>query len=296
MTIVSELYDNKLIEPPKWLPDNVRYLAMTGSVSYGVSSGGSDIDIVGYCIPPKSLIFPESGGYLQGFSKDIPSFCSFQKHHIKYNEKEYDLTIYNIVHYLGLVKDNNPNMVDSLFSPRECILQSTDISQYIREVRRDFLHKGAYHKFLGFLKSQQHKALSKDPEPGSKRAELREKHGYDSKYYYHCIRLAREGIQILSTGDLDLYAAKEECKAVKNGELTEEQIKSRIAELEVELFKAYSNSKLPDRPDEAKLLSHVLHVLEMHYGSLDQYIKQEGQAERALKEIDLILTRNRNLL
>ena len=33
MTIINDLYEKKLIDPPKWLLDNVRYLTITGSTS-----------------------------------------------------------------------------------------------------------------------------------------------------------------------------------------------------------------------------------------------------------------------
>jgi len=49
-----------LISPPKWLPANIHYEVITGSVSYSVSSDTSDMDIVGFCIPRRkmySLIF-----------------------------------------------------------------------------------------------------------------------------------------------------------------------------------------------------------------------------------------------
>jgi hypothetical protein len=40
-----------LIHPPKWLPQNIHYEVITGSVSYAVSSDTSDIDIVGFVFP-----------------------------------------------------------------------------------------------------------------------------------------------------------------------------------------------------------------------------------------------------
>ena len=41
------------LSPPSWLVDNVMFEGLTGSVSYGVSNDTSDMDIVGFCIPPK---------------------------------------------------------------------------------------------------------------------------------------------------------------------------------------------------------------------------------------------------
>jgi len=62
--VVIDLEQKKLICPPKWLPANVHYLTIMGSVAYGVSADASDMDVYGFCIPPKEVVFPpiEIGG------------------------------------------------------------------------------------------------------------------------------------------------------------------------------------------------------------------------------------------
>lgn len=142
------------------------YATYMGSVAYGVSDLGSDVDIYGFCIPPKELIFPHLGGEIPGFGAQIQRFEQWQQHHIKdvSTEKEYDFSIFSIVKYCQLCMENNPNMIDSLFTPRTCIIHSTAISEHLRENRKFFLHKGAYHKFKGYAYSQMHKMDIKNPE------------------------------------------------------------------------------------------------------------------------------------
>ena len=79
----------------------------------------------------------------------------------------------------------------------------------MRENRRIFLHKGAWHKFKGYAYSQLHKMEIKSPQEGSRRAELVAEHGFDSKFAYHTVRLLDEVEQILMGGDIDLQRDKE---------------------------------------------------------------------------------------
>ncbi len=73
----------------------------------------------------------------------------------------YDVQIYNIVKYFQLCMENNPNMIDSMFTPTNCVLHSTKVGNMVRERRRIFLHKGAWHTFKGYAYSQLHKMSNK---------------------------------------------------------------------------------------------------------------------------------------
>lgn len=44
---VQLLTKKNLAHPPKWLPDNIHYEVIMGSVAYGVSSDTSDMDVYG---------------------------------------------------------------------------------------------------------------------------------------------------------------------------------------------------------------------------------------------------------
>jgi hypothetical protein len=167
---MSSIYDKLLSKdllntPPSFLKNNIHYEVMTGSVAYGCNdSDNSDIDVVGFAIPPKDMIFPHTAGYVPGFDTKIPMFNSYQQHHILDldDNNEYDMTIYGIVQFFKLAMDNNPNMIDLLFVPRRCILFSTQIGEHVRDNRHKFLHKGSFYKFRGYAKSQLHKLKSKN--------------------------------------------------------------------------------------------------------------------------------------
>lgn len=151
--LLQKLVAANLAHPPKWLPDNAVMMMIMGSQAYGVSTDSSDQDIYGIVIPPKELVFPHLAGEIPGFGKQIQRFENYQQHHIKdpsNQDVSYDLNIYSIVKYFQLCMENNPNMIDSLFVPRNCIIHSTAIGEMIRENRHIFLHKGSWPKFKGY--------------------------------------------------------------------------------------------------------------------------------------------------
>lgn len=164
MSSLTDILTKKsLIRPPGFMDSNVHYEVMMGSVAYGCNTDMSDIDVYGFCIPPKDIIFPHLRGVVQGFDKQVKRFEQFQIHHVKdiSSNTEYDLSIYNIVKYFRLVADNNPNMVDSLFVPRRCVLHSTKIGEMVRDNRHIFLSKKSWHSFKGYAYSQLHKMKGK---------------------------------------------------------------------------------------------------------------------------------------
>lgn len=154
--LLQTLYEQKRIQPPKWLPSSVHYMVIMGSTAYGVSENTSDLDVYGFGIPPKEMTFPHLTGFIEGFDVKENRFDNWCQHHIKSQDghKEYDFSIYSITRYFRLCMDNNPNMVDSLFVPDNCVLQSSTVGNLVRENRKHFLHKGSYHKFKGYAYQQ----------------------------------------------------------------------------------------------------------------------------------------------
>ena len=272
MSTLQRLTDRGLIKPPRWLPGNVQYETIMGSVAYGVSSDTSDVDIYGWAIPPKDDVFPHLRGEIRGFGRQARRFEQFQEHHVRDVDalaghgRTYDLTVFGIVKFFALAMDNNPNVIDSLFTPVNCVLHSTRVGNLVRENRRLFLHKGAWPKFKGYAYSQLHKLTIKAPQ--GKRAELVEKHGFDTKFAYHVVRLLTEVEMILMEQDIDLQRNNEQLKAIRRGEWTEGRLRQWAAEKERDLERAYAASTLPPSPDEDRLKALLLGCLEEHYGTL----------------------------
>lgn len=298
---VSKLTDRGLIRPPTWLPDNIQFEGVQGSHAYGVAVDTSDFDVVGWCIPPKDMIFPHLAGEIEGFGRQKKRFTVYQNQEAVHDDsaqggrgRDYDLSIYNIVHYFHLTMENNPNMLGSLFLPRECVLHITKIGEMVRERRHIFLHKGAWHRFKGYA-YQQLSRMSRKPE-GGKRVALVEQYGYDVKFAYHLVRLMYEIEQILTTGDLDLRRNSEELKAIRRGEVLEQSIRDFFAAKEKFLEELYQKSNLPWGPREDEIKRLLLDCLEEHYGNLSDCVVTEADPIRALREIADIINENRHLL
>ena len=300
-SIIQRLAKNKLISPPKFLPNAIQMEVVMGSIAYGVSGDSSDMDIYGFCIPNRDDVFPHTRGEIPGFGTQVNRFAQYQQHHIIDESaaggkgQEYDFTIYSIVKYFQLCMENNPNMIDSLFVPRRCILYSTQVGEMVRENRKLFLHKGAWHKFKGYAYSQLHKAENSIPEQGSTRRADYDKHGYSTKFAYHVVRLISEVEMILLEGDLDLTRNREQLKAIRRGEWSKEQLREFFNSKEKHLEALYLSSSLRQKPDEGAIRQLLLDCLEHHYGSLEGCISasaDEGtEAVRKLEEILNIINR-----
>jgi len=353
---VRELLEKKLISPPKFLADNMCYETIMGSFAYGVSSDTSDCDIYGFCIPPKNVIFPHLDGEIEGFGTQKKRFHQWQEHHIMDESaaggkgKEYDLAIYNIVKYFQLVMGNNPNMIDSLFTEQNCVLQITAVGTMVREERHLFLCKKAWHTFKGYAYSQINKAKTKNDENvkdirryeedngichsttfkevekekndrgsvpkllnvdistyyelfetgmnKSKRFESRKIYNMDVKFFYHVVRLLAEVEQIMMEGDLDLRekGRREHMKAIRRGDVTQEEILNWATIKEKDLEKLYHSSTLRHEPDESRIKQLLLDCLEHHYGSMEQCIVNPDEAIQALKEVRDVIDKHEDLL
>ena len=303
----DKLISKGLIKTPRWFSNSVQYETIMGSVVYGVSNDTSDMDIYGFCIPPKRVVFPHTDGWIPKFNKPGESFDQLNPKGIEDKERRkiYDLDIYNIVKYFKLCAECNPNMIDSLFTPLRCVLHCTPIGEIVRSNRKLFLSKKAWHTFKGYAYSQLSKLRksnikyitinkkisnvckmrTKNPQPGSKRALDIKEHGFDCKFAYHLVRLLDEVQQILETGDLVLGRNAEEMKAIRRGEWTVEQVYAKVDTMTPILEDLYGKSTLRHSPDWDGLTKVLLNCLEEYYGTLENCIIEEDVEAAALREI-----------
>ena len=287
--LLQEMTKKQIIHPPKFVADNTCYLTIMGSEAYAVNTTSSDKDIYGFCIPPKDVVFPHLRGEILGFGKQTNRFEQWQEHHVQYKEQEYDFAIFSIVRYFQLAMDNNPNLIDSLFTPQRCVLHINQIGQMVRDSRKMFLHKGCAHKLKGYAYSQLHKIDIKSPADGSNRKESIEKYGMDVKFAYHVVRLLNQCEQILVEGDLDLERNREQLKAIRRGEWTLEQLKDYFNSKEKSLEELYAKSNLPHGPREDEIKQLLLNCLEHHYGSLQGALVIPGQTKSLINDLQSVL-------
>jgi len=273
MSYTKSLQKRNLLNAPSFVTKQLQYEVIMGSFAYGCSSDLSDTDVYGFCVPPKNIVFPHTNpNYIHLYDAVPFNFEQYQQHHIQdhsHNEaREYDITIYNIVKYFKLCANGNPNMIDSLFVPYRCITHLSPIGELVRENRHLFLSKKCWHTFKGYAYSQIHKMNTKHPT--GKRLESFTKFGYDVKFAYHLVRLLDEIQQILSTGDLNLEQNREQLKAIRRGEWSQEKVIQHFEWKEKDLEQLAQDSKeIPHRPRYTEIRDLLFKCLKMHFQTLD---------------------------
>ena len=302
MSTLQRLTDRGLVKPPRWLPGNVQYETIMGSVAYGVSSDTSDVDVYGWAIPPKEDIFPHLRGEIPGFGKPGRSgSSSYQEHHVEDRDalaghgRTYDLTIFGIVKFFALAMENNPNIIDSPVHarrPASCTAPGSATS--CGRTAGCSCTRGPGPSSRGTptasctsWRSSSRRASGPNwsPSTASTPSSATTSSG--------CIG---EVEQILMEGDIDLQRNNEQLKAIRRGEWTEERLRQWFADKESHLERAYAESTLRATPDEARIKALLLDCLEEHYGSLEGCVVDPDRAVVALRNIQAELDRVKDLL
>lgn len=287
MNLLQEMERDKLIIPPYWLADNIMFLVEAGSISYGTNTPDSDHDIRGVTFPSRHILFPWETGVIPGFGTQPPKFESWLQHHVDYKDKQYDMEVYSIIKYFELLRLGNPNIIDTLFVPENCVIHITQAGIHMRKHRRKFLSKASISKFLGF--AWNHMRNMKNPKKTGKRQDLVQKFGYDTKDAGHVYRTAAGLEDMLLSEDYDIQKHREAVKAIRAGQWTYEQLNDWFTKKLVSIDEAKAKSKLPEEADELELRKILLECLEIHYGRLDKVIVDDNRAKNMLRKIENIL-------
>lgn len=286
-TTKKAYYEDKLGNVQPFIPENIQYEVVFGSMLYGCNKDSSDTDIYAITMPPKRFILPHTAGYIVDFD-NRPKFDNFQKHHVKLDDgKEYDFDVYSIIKFFNLLCKSNPNQIDALFAPQTCIKHYTKVGNIIRENRYKFLSAEYKHRTMGYAFSQ----IKKLENPGQgDRSDLVEKYGWDVKFGYHCARLVCQCEQVLKTGDLDLRKDSNLYKSIRNGEWTKQELKEWFDRKEDHIDELYRKTGLPDKVDKDKIKPILVDCLEEFYGNLENDgVVTQSKYEKAINDIKQIV-------
>lgn len=288
---VQDLVNRGVIDPPSHVTEGLAYETIMGSLSYGVSSDSSDLDLIGFCVPDKEFVFPHVAGEIMGFGTQIQRFDQYQQHHIEVpgSPISHDVTVYNIVKYFQLCMENNPNMVDSLYTPDRCLTFANKVGKMVRDSRDLFLHKGSWHKFKGYAYAQMSKIRNQTNRQNPKRAESITKFGYDVKFAYHVVRLINEVEMIMVEHTLDIERSREQLKSIRRGEWTLDQLEEHFKLREAQLGELYLKSTLRHSPDEQAIKALLLQCLEEHFGTLDNLVAKEDRSPELVRELEALI-------
>lgn len=111
------------------------YLTLSGSYAYGTNREGSDIDLRGVAV--------EQPKYLYG----LESFEQFE-------ERQTDTVIFGLKKYIALCLNANPNALELLGTPENCIIHMTPAGKRLRDHAQLFLTRRAIQSFGNYASAQ----------------------------------------------------------------------------------------------------------------------------------------------
>ena len=213
---------------PDWAPESTLLELRMGSFAYGVDTETSDRDLLAVCVPPP---LPWSD-FLPGFDPPLRPFETFQWH----GSPGVDWTVYGIGHYVRLCLENNPNLLESLYAPADCVLRAKPVGRALREARSLFPHRGLIDRYLGAAATNLRSAIGRPD--GS----------VDRRRAYHAVRLVDIAEAFVRTGEVDLRYRADRWRAIRAGEWPREKVQAE-AENGIALVRELApGSPLPVRP------------------------------------------------
>lgn len=233
---------NLFIQKPNFnyhVPDEqIQFVALCGSHSYGWSTDKSDIDL--------RVV------YLPSFNEVINPFQTVKIN--QYMELPYDITTIPLSHFLGLLVKGNANYLENLYMTK---IKTNHVELQLKNIIGRYLHHGFLSHYLGYYQSLKHDLNN---------ATRLEKYGYE--------KLAMNSYRVLMTGiilhekrkvvynlkDLDMYfpetnaliVLEEYLKGNTIMEPDKKYIDQDLSFLE-DLLKSFvdeKDKKLPVRPPE----------------------------------------------
>lgn len=171
---------------------------------------------------------------------------------------ERDVKYVSLRKWCRLACKGNPNFLLPLFAPASHVLALTAIGGHIREMRDKFISKQVIKSHLGYMQGQRSRLVNHQNEfgggggRGKPRFELIEKHGYDTKFAMHLIRLAKQGLELAREGTLTLPMDEFDrgiCLSIRRGEWGYDSVLWQANHLEGELKRELEKTNLPDEPD-----------------------------------------------
>jgi predicted nucleotidyltransferase len=210
--------------------------AITGSRAYGLEHENSDTDRMGIFVAPTTSI-----AGLNWASKD-ESWSDA-------GPEGDDNTKHEIGKFLRLVLKSNPTLIELLFMNEYEILD--EVGQGIIDIRHKMLYeKGIRSAYLGYARAQADRVLREYPDHKPKMAR-------------HCLRISRQAIDLLTTGEFNINVGD----PTEYFELTEKPfmhmgmiLENAIHEIEC------CKSVLPESPDIKAVDDFLKEVRRNHLG------------------------------
>ncbi len=161
--------------------------------------------------------------------------------------EDVDLCLYSLRKWAGMAAKGNPSALHFVFAKEQF---GTEWWKRIVSRREVFASKRHVKPFLKFADDQMERPCGRKGQKNVHRAPLEEKHGYDTKYAMHVIRLYLEGKEYVETGKITLPNPRVDLLiSIREGKYKRSEIEEMGKQLETEALAAQEHSPLPERVD-----------------------------------------------
>jgi uncharacterized protein len=226
--------------------------ANVGSVVHGLSNPGTDDrDEMGVCVEP-----PE---YVLGFRRFGHLVYRTQPEGHPSGPGDLDLVVYGLRRYCHLALKGSPTVLLPLFAEGEHLLVRTELGADLQALAPAFVSRATGRAFLGYL-SGQRRGLTGERH-ATRTRELSRLHGYDTKYAMHALRIAYQGIELLTSGRITLPVPEPERSALRRVRAGEEPLDDVLAHLDgvtTRLEEVTDGADLPAKPDVAAVDAFIV--------------------------------------
>ncbi len=245
---------------------NVILRCVVGSTAHGLAlEGTDDHDEMGICLEPPEYVIG-----LRRFEQWIYRTAEERLRHQPAADQRYhgrtppsqagdtDLVVYSLRKWARLAAAGNPTVLLILFAEP---LEATEAGRELQRQADMFASRQAGYRFLGYLRAQRERLLGLRGQMRVTRTELVERHGYDTKFAMHAVRLGYQGQEYLSEGRLTLpmnHIERAVCMTVREGKMTLSMVADLIEQQERRIEALIAKSPLPERPDYDRINSFLV--------------------------------------
>lgn len=227
------------------------FLGLVGSRGYGVHFPDSDWDRMGICIEP---------------IESVLGLGTFEQHQPE--EKDGQTTIYGLKKFLRLILKGTPNATELLWTPTT--VRTEPYTSELMGLRSKLVSKKTLKCYAAYMQGQINKLKSGRGRLGENRPELIAKHGYDTKFAYHIIRLGLMGQVLGQTGrlymPLDPYHT-EIVMNIREGRWNLDRLHKSAEAMRNGIEHYIQNSNLPDEGDWKRAEDWLISVYRREYGN-----------------------------
>lgn len=234
-----------------------------GSTAHGISVGNDDLDLM--------EVYLETPEQLLGIAEHAEHFvCRTQPEGARSGPGDVDYVAYSLRKFLRLATSGNPTVLVVLYG--STVHATSPLGDELRALAPAIVSRRAGYRFLGYLEGQLERMRGGGRQSRvPSRPELVERHGYDTKYAAHALRLGLQGIELIDTGRLTLplpAADRDLCLKVRSGEYPRDEVDTLVEGVRVDLAHAVndaSRGSLRAEPDMNAVNAFAVRAHQEHW-------------------------------